>query len=239
MKNAVITILSLLVLTLGGYIIYDNVIKENEQKKDNDVEETNDEVSLDIVNNLFDRISNVGPCGESILELDNTLSIEEFDKKNNGVYISQYVVHSLFIDNLVNENKAENKYTINVEDYKAEYEKLLGKKSVDLPESIRSGFVMFNLNGDIYDGEIIKGTGCGPSGKYLLDSYKSSNDTLTLTVIYVWKASDGKYSVDSSLDNAKEYTEEEIKKLDNLIKYDYNFTKKGSNYILSSIGNSK
>ncbi len=81
MKNAVITILSLLVLTLGGYIIYDNVIKENEQKKDNDVEETNDEVSLDIVNNLFDRISNVGPCGESILELDNTLSIEEFDKK--------------------------------------------------------------------------------------------------------------------------------------------------------------
>lgn len=51
--------------------------------------------------------------------------------------------------------------------------------------------------------------------------------------------SDGKYSVDSSLDNAKEYTEEEIKKLDNLIKYDYNFTKKGSNYILSSIGNSK
>lgn len=98
---------------------------------------------------------------------------------------------------------------------------------------------MFNLNGDIYDGEIIKGTGCGPSGKYLLDNYKSSNYTLTLTVIYVWKASDGKYSVDSSLDNAKEYTEEEIKKLDNLIKYDYNFTKKGSNYILSSIGNSK
>ncbi len=146
MKNAVITILSLLVLTLGGYIIYDNVIKENEQKKDNDVDEKNDEVSLDIVNNLFDRISNVGPCGESILELDNTLSIEEFDKKNNGVYISQYVVHSLFIDNLVNENKAKNKYTINVEDYKAEYEKLLDKKLVDLPEFIRSGFVMFNLN---------------------------------------------------------------------------------------------
>lgn len=33
MKNAVITILSLLVLTLGGYIIYDNAIKENEQKR--------------------------------------------------------------------------------------------------------------------------------------------------------------------------------------------------------------
>ena len=33
MKNAVITILSLLVLTLGVYIIYDNVIKENEQKR--------------------------------------------------------------------------------------------------------------------------------------------------------------------------------------------------------------
>lgn len=145
----------------------------------------------------------------------------------------------MFIDNLVNENKVKNKYTINVEDYKVEYEKQLGKKLVDLPESIRSGFVMFNLNGDIYDGEIIKGTGCGPSGKYLLDNYKSSNDTLTLTVIYLWKASDGKYSVDSSLDNVKEYTEEEIKKLDNLIKYDYNFTKKGSNYILSSIGNSK
>lgn len=91
----------------------------------------------------------------------------------------------MFIDNLVNENKAKNKYTINVEDYKVEYEKQLGKKLVDLPESIRSGFVMFNLNGDIYDGEIIKGTGCGPSGKYLLDNYKSSNDTLTLTVIYV------------------------------------------------------
>lgn len=67
----------------------------------------------------------------------------------------------MFIDNLVNENKAKNKYTINVEDYKAEYEKQLGKKLVDLPEFIRSGFVMFNLNGDIYDGEIIKGTGCG------------------------------------------------------------------------------
>ena len=48
MKNVIITVLAVLVLGLGGYLVYDKVIKKGETNKTNEVVNNNQQTQIDL-----------------------------------------------------------------------------------------------------------------------------------------------------------------------------------------------
>jgi len=259
MKNAVITVLAVLVLAMGGYLVYDKIIDKDDKIVENKDEETKKNViaaidEKEIADNLFYKISNIETCISHEFDFSGKTKLT-YSELPNG-YISSLVANELMDSNefeyideklyLSEDNSWEIYlpiYSVSIKGYEEAYKRVFGVNStVKLPQSFImpvSNFLQhhfdFTLENENYIGEIFNSDCGGSHGEYILKSYKKDGDKFYLMVYYVYPFGDSAYYSPSYTFENK-YTKEELNlHEDELIQYKYNFILENENYILDSV----
>ena len=244
-KNVIIVILVILVLGMGGYLVYDKVIDKDVENKDKVIEQI-EKYDLEEAKELVDKYYDFG-CGDNMFNIGltedykmyitymdlNHFALQESDSKylgaiditgGDGTELETYIYYDNFVEN---------------------YKKLFGEKSViEKKEYLNScpGFSYLKSEnvGEIF---IVRGAcGCG-AGRYsyyeVLDATKNNKKlmitvgTITLeadeNLIYTL---DGKTYQESIPENV---LSNYIKNSNKVDKYELEFVKENGHYYLNKI----
>lgn len=247
-KNILIIILTIIIIVLCfvvGWLFNgneDQVIDDLPNEENKEIKEEKD--LNEVANDLLERVSNVYMCGEVAFDLEekNKLTYKDLDK----TYIDSYVARNLFIDNKVEKHLTDSEYpnySVSSKNFEDEFKKIFGSNvSFELPQTFHSGFIKFDLDGDVYKGNIMT-AGCGgsPEGEYILDEYKKENNKFYLTVLLIYSIGNDQYVSNPNInfpdENLEGYTKEQLlqEHKSEITKYKYIFNLENDNYIFDSI----
>ena len=241
MKDIVITILTVLVLCLGGYLVYDKLINR-EEAKDNGV---TDNQQNNIITNQYEVINSNDTLVQTLY--NNTKGLQKGD--GDAIYVTKY----LSAQDRSYEDKlclviqtANNVY--NETNIKQLYEKVYGVNSYRRLENLNCPCTTYVFDSSKTEYKIDQ-DGCGFNGGYedKIDEVRKYNDKIEIITTYYYEGIDsntGNYRVctdincNNVLSETQEYVEinafEQYKNQLNKLTYTYNLAENGSYYYYST-----
>lgn len=213
-KNIIITILAILVLGMGGYLVYDKILSKDDKVEKETIQDKQEEYTLiDKDNASIQFLYSIRRIG--VFEFDKALYTTEYLEVKDRTQEDKYSIASILFEKSIRnefQNDTTYKEVVANEDVKNAYERIFGPNTYTTPETIISYVgkcLVYNYdkNNDYF----VADGGCG--GAYIrnvdenIDEVRKYNDKIEIKTSYYF------FEDDAGLGYTQYYSDSESKNL--------------------------